>query len=286
MDLLSPLFRRFSLSARVFYSGTLCSNANFDAQPGLGYLHVLREGSLRMTAAGGKPFELTQPSLVFCPRPFAHQFQVDDPEGAKLVCASIDFGAGMGNPLLRSLPDVLLVPMETIDRIEPMLALLFGEAFTELPGRQAAIDRLAEYFLVLLLRHVVQSGVINGGVLAAFADPRLTKAVTAMHEQPEQAWSLESLAEVAGMSRARFAAHFREITGMTALDYLTDWRISVAQTLLKHGKPLKLIAPMIGYSNPAAFARVFSRRIGMSPSDWLARGADAAPVAHGTLTNA
>ena len=276
MDTLSPLLSRFSLSARVFYSGALCGNVNFDRQPGLGHLHVLRHGNLLVTQQGSQSLEITQPSLLFYPRPREHQFQVDDPDGAKLVCASIDFGAGMGNPLLRGLPSLLLVPLANIGGIEPTLSLLFDEAFADLPGRQAAIDRLAEYFLVLLLRYAISTKVVHGGVLAALADPRLTKAVAVMHEQPEHPWSLEELARRAGMSRARFAVHFRETTGAAPFDYLTDWRISVAQTMLKRGKPLKLVAPMVGYSSHVALARVFSRRIGMSPSEWLTREAEPA----------
>ena len=70
------------------------------------------------------------------------------------------------------------------------------------------------------------------------------------------------------MSRASFAAHFRQTVGTTPLDYLTDWRVSVAQTLLKSGKPLKLVAPEVGYSHPVALTRVFTKRIGISPTQW------------------
>jgi AraC-like DNA-binding protein len=277
MDPLSPLFARFSLAAKVFFSGALCGEVDFDRQPDLGHLHLLRRGSLRITQQGSAPLDVRLPSLFFYPRPCAHAFHVDDPAGANLVCASIEFGASMGNPLLTALPDLLLVPLADIGAIEPTMALLFGEAFADLAGRQAAIDRLAEYALILLLRHVIDAGIVAGGLLAALADPRLSKALTAMHERPETPWTLESLARTAGMSRARFAAHFRDTAGATPLDYLTDWRISVAQTLLKRGKPLKLVAPLVGYSNPVALARVFARRIGVSPATWLARGSVQAP---------
>ena len=112
---------------------------------------------------------------------------------------------------------------------------------------------------------------MGGGILAGLADPRLAKAITAMHERPEQSWSLEQLAESAGMSRARFAVHFREMVGMTPLDYLTDWRIGIAQSQLKAGKSLKLVAPAVGYMSPAAFTRVFSQRIGVSPTEWVSQ---------------
>ncbi len=73
------------------------------------------------------------------------------------------------------------------------------------------------------------------------------------------------------MSRARFAAHFRKVVGITPFEYLTNWRLGIAQTMLRKGNSLKLIATAVGYTNATALTRVFTQRLGMSPSDWLAR---------------
>ncbi len=73
------------------------------------------------------------------------------------------------------------------------------------------------------------------------------------------------------MSRARFAARFREAVDTTPMNYLTDWRVSVAQRLLARGNSLKFVAPEVGYATPAALTRVFRKRTGMSPAEWLAR---------------
>jgi transcriptional regulator GlxA family with amidase domain len=102
-------------------------------------------------------------------------------------------------------------------------------------------------------------------------DPRLGKAIESMHKHPETSWSLEQLAQSAGMSRARFAANFRRVVGMTPFDYLTTWRLGVAQTMLRKGNSLKLIAPTVGYANATALSRVFTQRLGVSPSEWVAR---------------
>jgi AraC-like DNA-binding protein len=155
--------------------------------------------------------------------------------------------------------------------VEPTLALLFDEAFSARSGRSAAVDRLVELFAILLLRHAIDAKLVQVGVLAGLTDERLAKALMAMQAHPEQDWTLETLAETATMSRARFAAHFRETVGSTALDYLTDWRISMAQIMLKRGKHPKSVAPALGYSNDTAFARVFAKRVGVSPSAWVAQ---------------
>jgi AraC-like DNA-binding protein len=271
MDRLSPLFSRFTLSAELFFSGVLCGAADFDNSKGIGILHVLRKGRVRVVgnARGAQNFELAQPSLLFYRNTCPHRFEVDDPGGADLVCSHINFGAGMGVRVLRGLPDFLLVPLADMSGVAPVLTLLFDEAFAARSGRAAAVDRLVELFAILLLRHTVEAKLVNAGVLAGLADERVAKALAAMHSKPEHDWTLETLADTATMSRARFAVRFRETVGLTPMDYLTDWRISVAQTLLKRGKHSKMVAHMVGYSNDAAFARIFTKRVGVSPSVWL-----------------
>ena len=111
---------------------------------------------------------------------------------------------------------------------------------------------------------------MHGGILTALADLHLSKVLAALHREPERAWALEELAQIGGMSRARFAAHFPRIVGQTPFEYLTCWRIGVAQSMLKRGQPLKMVAPAVGYSSTGALTRVFSQIVGKPPTAWLA----------------
>jgi AraC-like DNA-binding protein len=270
MDSLAPFFERFSLSARMFYSGRLCGiSPTLDEQAG--YLHVLRKGTLTVTHPNARPVVLDTPSILFFPRPHQHRVHGSEEEGAELVCATVEFGAGMMNPLIASFPEPFVVPLDALPELAPALELLFSEASSEFPGRQTAVDRIFEYVLVLLVRSALNAHLVDSGVLLGLADERLVKAIEGMHKHPETRWSLEQLAQSAGMSRARFAAHFRRVVGITPFDYLTDWRLAVAQTMLRKGNSLKLIAAAIGYANATALTRVFTQRLGMSPSEWLAR---------------
>lgn len=270
IDRLSALLDRFRLQARVFHSGTLCNSADFDASDGAGHIHVLRGGRLRVGDAVVGERSLDQPSLLFYARPTPHWIRGEG-AGADLVCASVRLGADMGNPLARSLPQVLVLPLADSPALGNVLALLFEEAFAGLCGRQAALDRLSELLILHLLRHCMQAGLADTGVLAGLADPRLMKALTALHARPEAPWTLETLARAAGMSRARFAPHFRAVVGCTPGDYLTEWRLSVAKTLLRAGKPVKTVAMEVGYGNASALARAFAaHHDGCSPTQWLA----------------
>jgi AraC-like DNA-binding protein len=271
MDSLSSMFEKFSLSARVFFSGRLCGVSGDHATETAGHLHLLRRGKLTVERPDGERLVVTEPSVLFYPQPCRHRLWADEANGAEIVCAHTEFGVEMQNPLVRGLPELLVVPLSSVKELEPAIELLFGEAMSEYPGRQAAINRLAEYAVVLLFRAAMREQLLEGGVLMGLMDARLAKAIAAMHEYPEHAWSLEALAGKAQMSRARFAVHFRQVVGVTPFEYLTDWRIGVAQTLLKKGEPLKVVAPLAGYASSTALTRVFCQRVGMSPTEWMMR---------------
>ena len=268
MDPLAPFFERFTLSTRMFYSGAFCGvtpNLNEKA----GYLHVLKSGRLKMSHPKARPVVVDTPSIIFLPRPHAHRLHALEEDDAELVCATIEFGTGMLNPLTASFPEPFIISLNALPELAPTLQLLFSESSSDLAGRQTALDRLFEYILVLLFRSAMNMRLIDSGVLPGISDPRLSKAIELMHKYPGTPWSLEQLAQHAGMSRARFAAHFRKVVGVTPFNYLTDWRLGVAQTMLRKGNSLKLIATAAGYTNPTALTRVFTQRIGTSPTEWL-----------------
>lgn len=267
-DHLSSLFSHFRPSARTFFSGNLCQTVEFG---GGGHLHLLKEGALRITQAGAEDIVLTEPSVLFFPRGRAHRFVPDTELGVDLACAYVDLGAELNNPIALGLPELVVAPLAGNPALARSCAMLWDEAFSDGDGKQAALDLLFDYFLILLIRHVIASGAVTSGVIAGLGDPRIARALTAIHDTPAKLWTLEDLADVAGMSRTRFAAHFRDVVGRPVIDYLGSWRMTFAQSLLAEGKPIKAVALRVGYDSPAAFSRAFARYVGQSPRDWLAQ---------------
>lgn len=223
-----------------------------------------------MSHANGKILRLTEPSLLFYPRPASHRLRADEDAGVDLICASVEFGGQDLNPVVVGLPALMVVALSAMPNLRPVLEALFAEAFSEHCGRGAALNRLSEVLLIYLLRHAMNEGFVQSGVIAGLADPRLAKAITAIHDEPARLWNLHALAEVAGMSRARFAAHFVQVLGTSPGDYLAAWRISVAQGLLIQGRQVKTIADEVGYGNANALSRAFRQRVGQTPTEWLA----------------
>ncbi|MFN3236648.1 MAG: AraC family transcriptional regulator [Pseudomonadales bacterium] len=273
LDQLDFLFKQHQPRVRGFFADKLCRTAGF-AQP-VGHLHLLRSGTLKVkheTVTGETQTEvIREPSVLFYPRPIRHGISATDQDQAELLCASIDFGPLVSNPIINALPNVVLLPVAKVPTLQPALELLFAEAFSAPAANQVAIDNLMGYFLILLLRQLLQQNELNIGLLAALQDPRLARALQSMHESPQVDWNLERVADAAGMSRARFAVAFRDAVGQTPMDYLTDWRINLTQVYLLKGDRLKRVADKVGYQNAAALGRAFKRKVGVSPAEWLSQ---------------
>jgi AraC-like DNA-binding protein len=98
-------------------------------------------------------------------------------------------------------------------------------------------------------------------------------AMSAIHTNVNTPWTVESLAEAAGMSRSAFAARFKELLGQTPLEYVTEWRMQKAMQLLQQrDKKLVDVARSVGYESDAAFSKAFKRVVGASPGEYFKRG--------------
>ena len=269
MDSLSAALSAMSLRAGVFYSGNICGLHYFEQDLFKGHLHLIERGPIVLQTQGQSDVYLSEPTVLFLPRPQWHRLVAEDGAGADVVCGTIALGGGVHNPISASLPDVVLVPQSTIPGIEALLGLMRHEAFEDQPGRQAVMDRLCEVLILQLLRHCMAKGIVSGGVLAGLADPKLCKALRAMHADPAHDWNLHSLAAAAGMSRARFAQQFKVVLGHTPAYYLSQWRIQVAQQLMQQGQSIQQAAHAVGYGSASAFTRAFVRELGISPGSWL-----------------
>ncbi|MES2126503.1 MAG: AraC family transcriptional regulator [Pseudomonadota bacterium] len=280
LDRLSGLLERFPVRAQLFHTGPLCGVTSFAAEPGRGFLHVLRAGEMDIAHHKGsglaRRMTVTGPALLFYPQPLTHHFHNAPVDGGDFTCASVHFAGGQSHPLVRALPALVLLPLERIAGLDTALGLLFAEADGLRCGQRLLVDRLFEVVLLQMLRwlldHPADSGIATG-LLAGLCDPALARTLTALHERPGEDWNLDAMAQLAGMSRSAFAVHFKEVLGTTPAIYLADWRMHIAQAMLRKGRAVKLIADELGYANASALSRVFAQRVGASPRAWLEQNA-------------
>ncbi|HSI59691.1 MAG TPA: AraC family transcriptional regulator [Ideonella sp.] len=283
LDRLSALLERFSVRASLFHSGPLCGVTQFDARPGRGFLHVMRSGEMVVThrprSGAHRRIVVSEPSLLFYPRPLTHEFHNAPAEGAEFSCATVDFEGGEHHPLARALPAVIVLPLGQVPGLRPTLELLFAETEQLRCGQRLLADRLFEVLLLQLLRWLLdhpEAAALPAGLLAGLAHPKLARALTALHERPAEAWGLARMAAEAGMSRSAFAAAFKAQLGTTPAEYLSGWRLAIAQASLRGGASVKQAADEAGYGSASAFSRGFAQRVGVAPREWLRAAAPGA----------
>lgn len=138
------------------------------------------------------------------------------------------------------------------------------------PGGFLVIQHLAHMILVQALRLHMAEGPRGGvGWLFALGDRRMGTAIAAMHGDPARRWTLQALAELAGMSRSSFAQRFSETVGKPPMDYLMRWRMLLAADRLVHGRePVSAISLSLGYESESAFSTAFKRVMGCSPRQY------------------
>lgn len=84
--------------------------------------------------------------------------------------------------------------------------------------------------------------------------------------------ALAVLAQRAGLEERTFLRRFRKATGMTTTDYCQRLRVGRARELLQSGRlPIERVAWEVGYADPGAFRKVFTRVVGLTPGDYRRR---------------
>lgn len=272
MDRLSEILTRFELRTKVFFSGNLCVLSEFDdAQDGSGYIHILKSGSLVLIdeqAKKRKKRNVAQPSVLLFPEGRKHLIVPDPVIGADIVSASIIYQDPIANPVANALPPFLKFQLSRYPDLKKAAKWIFKEAFGDKCGRAPMVDRLLDIFIIQILRQVLDDDAVSHGMLAGLSHPQLSHVINSIHAQPEYPWSLDSMAELAFMSRSKFADLFRDVLGETPGEYLTNWRMKVAQNELLKGHSVSIVADKVGYENGSALARAFRKKTGSSPKAW------------------
>lgn len=144
------------------------------------------------------------------------------------------------------------------------------------PGGFLMAQQLAQMLLVQVLRAHLEESEHETGWLFALADPQLAAAITALHAEPARPWTVAAMARIAGLSRTGFALRFKARVGQTPMDYLTRWRMLLADDRLRHSRePVSAVALSLGYTSESAFSTAFKRVMGTAPRRHALRGAAA-----------
>ncbi|HAF00354.1 MAG TPA: AraC family transcriptional regulator [Methylophilaceae bacterium] len=178
------------------------------------------------------------------------------------------------NPLLAALPKILHVSTKKFD-ISSNLTNILGWIDREISQTVQCtyvIERLLELLCAEVLRAHLYQLTTSSGWFYAMKDPIISRAISMIHAQPGDEWSVNRLAGGVAMSPSRFAARFNAALGDSPMAYVTKWRMNLAGRMLRESQQkVEEVAISVGYENVAAFSRTFKRHLGVSPAAWRVR---------------
>lgn len=187
-----------------------------------------------------------------------------------LLCGRFVHEPGSTTLLVRTLPDPLhvsLVDSASFPALQALIDLMRSEAEMRAAGALAIVTSLSQALLTLALRVYGQRENAAPGTLTLLSDARLGPSIQAMLSAPERAWTIDALADLAAMSRATYARHFKARADMTVWDFLTRVRMTLACDQLIHTRlSAGEIGVRIGYQSEAAFGKAFKQQLGITPA--------------------
>ncbi len=286
MDLLRDVFKSIRLEGSIFFNSKLTApwDLRLDASNRPRF-HLVVQGCTWLQCSSSRdPMCLRRSEAVFLNDGGPHRLSdmpskltqrntaalttgiASNPE-CHLICGTFGFDDELKHPLIDTLPGQIRFSItEDHSSLWAMIRIMVDELDQKYPGSTVVVDRLCELLLIYLLRLHARDNPVLPGFVAALDDPITSKGLQLIHERPEVDWTLDSLAQAAGLSRAAFAKRFHQLVGIPPKAYLTTWRMHQAKRLLKNPYArMANVARQVGYSSDATFIRAFKQFFGKSP---------------------
>jgi AraC-like DNA-binding protein len=195
-----------------------------------------------------------------------------------ILCAKYRFGLPGDHPLVTRLPHLIHLRARDVARsaqLQLLIQLMKIESETRGSGSELVVPRMVDSLLVFILRVWLETEPgMSASWFGALRDSGIGRALALIHREPEAEWTVQSLADRVGQSRATFARRFAMLVGETPVAYLTRWRICLAAKLIKDGiVTVEQAAYSAGYDSAPAFSRAFKRQYGVPPTEFRAANA-------------
>jgi len=298
MDALTDILKSLRLSGGVYFRCELTAPWGMDiGQTSVAEFHVVARGRCWLKVVSEEPpICLEAGDVVVFPHGHAHVL-LDAPESlalpaevligsqkiehygpvvyggggvpANILCGYFEFDRKIHSPLLDALPPFIHIKgadATELSWLQTTINFICHETRASGHGTEAVVNRLVEVLFIQIMRAYITQSTMPLGVLGAIADAKVGLALNAMHQKPEYNWTLDELAQRAGMSRTAFAQRFHALARQTPMYYLTMWRMQKAKNmLLSSNMTMLAIAERAGYQSEASFSKAFKKCMGISP---------------------
>ncbi len=182
-----------------------------------------------------------------------------------VACGVVQVTYGQSLGLFHHLNTILAADMAGNERVPAAIQGILAEQSHPGPGSDTLTSSLMNECLVHLFRHLSQQGPLPW--LSALEDDRLGRSLDRIFENLGGNHTVESLAEVAGMSRSVFSENFAAAFGHPPMTFLHHLRMQRAANLLQQAShSVEEVATRIGFSSRSHFSHAFKEHHGMSPT--------------------
>lgn len=187
-----------------------------------------------------------------------------------LVCGGFRLEDQLINPLLSLLPTFIHLSHQRGRQdawLPAIVNVVKSEASMNQPAAEIIITRLSEILFLQAVRSCIGAGSSgNAGWFGALRDPEIGRALVLLQREPDEPWTVETLAKHLNVSRSAFSARFKQLVGEPPMHYLTRLRLTKAAAALRT-QPATLyeVARSIGYDSEVAFSKAFKRYYGIAP---------------------
>lgn len=128
--------------------------------------------------------------------------------------------------------------------------------------------RMAGY-LYLMLSYFMETAQNNRTPAETCMQDNLKTAQEYIIKHYQDEITVEELAEITGISRSWLYRCFKQLTGLSPNEYLTNYRIERAKILLQNSThTIKQTAYSVGFKDELYFSKIFKRMTGKSPSEY------------------
>jgi AraC-like DNA-binding protein len=282
MNAVNQLFSPLKLEANVFHNGQYCGAWAVDVSGSNKMtFHVVVRGSCYLVV-DGETSELYEGDAVFFPSDSKHivtnlpyeAIEINQAESQPmpavlteqstgLVCGNFGHQHPIFDRVVKQLPEVIVVRRASNSSSARIIDLLLEESAVSGDETSVLLNRLSDCLFLLMVRDHVD---VKSGVFAAMSHPRLMKAMALIHGAPEEKVGLEQLASEALMSRSAFSTLFKSVVGQSPMDYLKQWRITLAyRWLVDDGVSTYEAAVRCGYESESSFSKAFTSVMGFGP---------------------
>lgn len=287
MSALDQLLAAVKVEANVFENGQYHGAWAIDSSGSQRMtFHIVSFGVCRLKV-GEQTMRLEQGDAVFMPSDARHrlssldgsdEIQINqaqsismerglDESATGLVCGYFDHQNPVFDSLLKQLPELIVVRgkdgANKSSASASIVQLMLQESVSSGQSTNFLLNRLADSLFYLLLRDHVD---VDTGVFAALVHPKLNVVLQQIHADSKKKWNVEELAGAAGMSRSAFSGLFKDVVGLSPMDYITQCRMTQAyRYLADEGISTLAAALRCGYETEASFSKAFKRVMGIGP---------------------